>query len=114
MSITLTSHLIKQADSKGIALDLIREVLANPTLTYGSFQKDASGNRVPYTCRKCGKQQEKWTGVARGTKLCVVVNPCCGEAVTVWFDQIETALRPDQKAKGVKGYVGRDGFYRRG
>lgn len=112
MSITLTNHLIQQATVKGIALDIIREVLAHPTLTYGSFHKDASGNRVPYTCRRCGTPQEKWTGEARGTKVCVVVNPCCAEAVTVWLDQVDTAIRPDQRANGVTGYRGRDGRWR--
>jgi hypothetical protein len=111
MEFTLTPHLIKQAEAKGIALNLIWEALRNPENTYGSFRKDpATGNREPYRCRQHGGEQQKWTATtSNGTKLCVVVNPCCGTVITVWLDQVETALRADQKDAGVTGYTSTDG-----
>lgn len=109
MSITISTHARQQAATKRLALSLIWEVAQRPENTYGSFRKDHNGNRVPYTCRRCGADQQKWTGTAsNGTKLCLAVNACCGEVVTVWLDQVETDLRDDQKAAGVTGYAGRD------
>jgi hypothetical protein len=114
MVITKHPHLISQARDKGIDIAVIDEVLANPAITYKSFTKDrATGQRVPVLCRECGTQQDKWTGTASdGTKVCIAVNACCGLAVTVFLDQVETAIRPDQRAKGVTGYRGRDGQWR--
>lgn len=111
MSITLHPHLIEQATTKGIALDAIAEILAAPALTYGSFHK-VNGQRVPYMCNRHNKPQEKWTGEARGLKLCVAVNPCCQTAITVWLDQVETALRPDQLRNGTTAYKGKNGGWR--
>ena len=72
------------------------------------------GSKQPYVCKKCGLAQKKYTGTAGGKSLCVVVNECCGIAITVWLDQVETAIRPDQKAKGVTGYRDRRGHWHRG
>lgn len=107
MSITISKHAREQAAAKNLALALVWEVALNPENTYGSYRKDNDGNRQPYICRRCRTEQQKWTGTASdGTKLCLAVNTCCGEVVTVWLDQVETALRDDQKAKGVTGYAG--------
>lgn len=112
MCIELGTHVHDQAARKGIGVDVVRAVLANPAITYKSFVKDDNGNRVPRMCNKHGVQQEKWTGEYKGTKVCVCVFTCCQKAVTVWFDQIETEIRPDQRRKGVKGYHGKDGKWR--
>jgi hypothetical protein len=106
VSITISQHARQQAAAKNIALALVWEVALNPENNYGSYHKDNDGNRLNYTCRRCGTDQRKWTGTASdGTKLCLAVNTCCGEVVTVWLDQVETALRADQKAAGVTGYA---------
>jgi hypothetical protein len=106
-TITISQHARQQAAAKNIALALVWEVALNPENTYGSYRKDNDGNRLSYTCRRCGADQKKWTGTASdGTKLCLAVNTCCREVVTLWLDQIETALRDDQKAAGVTGYKG--------
>lgn len=108
----ITPHLRKKAEDNGVALSAIWEIILNPAITYDSFT-NKNGRRTPYTCKKCGGQQQKWTGTTKdGQKFCVVVNPCCREAVTYWVDQTETELRDDQKAAGVKGYRGRDGKWR--
>ena len=108
----ITPHLREKAEREGVALASLLEILLNPEVTYYSFTKKA-GNRVPRTCKKCGTQQQKWTGTTKnGQKFCVVVNPCCGDAITYWVDQAETDLRVDQKAAGVTGYRGRDGKWR--
>lgn len=112
MNITPHTHLLDQAREKGIAMEAVVAVLRNPDLTYPSFVKDARGQRVPRACRTCGQQGQTWTGSHNGQKIAMSVYPCCRKAITVWFDQIETAIRPDQKAKGVKGYIGRDGRWR--
>jgi hypothetical protein len=113
MNLTISQHARAQAAKKKLALALVWEVAHNPQATYGSFRKDDHGNRVPYRCDRCNTDQQKWTGTASdGTKLCLAVNACCGEVVTIWLDQVETELRDDQRAKGVKGYKGRDGQYR--
>lgn len=109
----LNKHFIKKAEVNGDALSALWEVINNPAITYGSFEKDARGNRVPRCCRRHGQQQEKWTGTtSTGQKFCIAVNVCCGEAITYWVDQTETELRADQKAAGVTGYRGRDGKWR--
>jgi hypothetical protein len=109
VSITISTHARQQAAAKNIPLEAVWQVALNPENTYGSYRKDNDGNRLSYTCRRCGAEQKKWTGTASdGTKLCLAVNTCCGEVVTLWLDQIETALRDDQKAAGVTGYAGRD------
>jgi hypothetical protein len=111
---TLTPHVVKRAEEKGVALALLWEILANPQTAYPSFQRTPNG-RQPYLCRKCGAQQQKVTGTTRsGVKLCLVVNPCCGDVVTFWFDQVETELRADQVAAGVTDYRGADGTWRFG
>jgi hypothetical protein len=107
MPVALHPHLIKQANEKNIPLNAIHAVLARPGITYQSFSK-RNGVRQPNLCR-CGKQQEKWTGEAFGHKIVVAVNVCCNLAITVFADQVETEVRPDQRAKGVTGYVGRNG-----
>jgi len=111
-TVTPTNHLIAQAANKGIALAAIEAVLKAPGIKYPSFRKDAQGKRFAPLCDKHNEQQQKWTGEALGEKVCVVVYPCCQKAITVWKDQVETAIRPDQKAQGVKAYKGRDGKWR--
>jgi hypothetical protein len=111
----LNKHLQEKAAREGVALSLIWEIVQNPGLTYGSFTKNDRGQRIERSCRRHGKQQEKWTGVAsNGQAFCVAVNDCCGEAITYWLDQVETPLRADQKASGRTGYVGKDGKWRNG
>lgn len=105
-------HCTQRAAEKGIALAAIHAVLRSPGLVYKSFRRDKDGKRYEPLCKRHGRQQEKWTGEAFGQKICLVVYPCCGEAVTVWIDQTETPLRPDQIKDGVKGYTGRDGKWR--
>lgn len=107
----LTPHLRQQAQAKGIGMEVIASVLEAPSITYKSYQRTPAG-KVPYTCRKCGTHQEKWTGRLGNTAICLVVNPCCGDVITVWHDGQDTELRADQRAKGVT-YVGRDGVIRR-
>lgn len=104
-------HLNEQAARKNIGLNIVRSVLANPAITYKSFTKK-NGVRTPDCCNKCGIQKEKWCGEAFGRKVCIVVAVCCRKAITVWEDQVETEVRPDQRAKGVTGYTGRDGRWR--
>lgn len=111
-TVTPSDHLIAQARAKGISLAAIEAVLKAPGLIYKSFRKDANGKRYAPLCKRHNVQQEKWCGEALGQKVCIVVYPCCGEAVTVWVDQIETEIRPDQRKAGVKGYTGRDGKWR--
>lgn len=111
MTFTLTPHLREQATAKGIGLNIIEQVLAAPAITYKSYKRTPQG-KVPYTCRKCGAHQEKWTGKVGGTAICLVVNACCGDVITVWHDGQDTELRPDQRANGVT-YIGRDGKVRR-
>lgn len=111
-SYRLTPHLLQKAEREGVALSLIWDIILNPGLTYASYDSK-KGRKVPYTCRKCHQPQQKWTGTAsNGQKFCVVVNPCCGDAITFWPDQIETELRPDQRASGVNRFRGRDGKWR--
>lgn len=110
----LSKHLQEKAERNNIALSLIWEIVNSPENTYDSFRKDDNNNKVARICRKHNEQQRKWTGTtASGQKFCVAVNVCCGEAVTFFEDQIETELRPDQKASGVKRYRGRNGEWRR-
>jgi hypothetical protein len=104
---TITKHCAEQAEAYGIAMTAIHNVLASPALTYGSFTK-VDGERVPRRCNKCGTQQQKWTGESQGHKVCLAVNVCCGVVVTIWKDQVDTDLRPDQRAKGVT-YIDRQG-----
>jgi hypothetical protein len=111
--ILLTNHIRNQAAEKAIPISAIHEVLANPGLTYGSFER-VDGKRQPRCCRIHGVQQEKWTGEVEGLKLCLVVNTCCQQAITVWLDQVETPIRPDQAAKGIVGYKNRKGEWRQG
>lgn len=108
----LTNHIIQQATLKGISLEAIETVLKAPSVVYPSFRKDAAGKRFAPLCTTHNVQQEKWTGTALGEKVCVVVFPCCKRAITVWKDQVETEIRPDQRKQGVKGYKGRDGKWR--
>lgn len=110
----LSRHLQEKAERNNVALSLIWEIVNSPENTYDSFRKDNKNNKVARICRKHNEQQRKWTGTtASGQKFCVAVNVCCGEAVTFFEDQIETDLRPDQKAAGVKRYRGRNGEWRR-
>lgn len=102
-NITITRHCEQQAQNKGILLATLAEVLASPALTYDSNK---------HACKRCGVPQQRWTGTANGQKVCIAVNPCCGVAVTVWLDQVETEIRPDQRAQGVRRYRGRDGEWR--
>jgi len=111
----LSKHLQEKAERNGVALSLIWEIVNSPENTYDSFTKDAKNNKVARICRRHNEQQRKWTGTtASGQKFCVAVNVCCGEAVTYFDDQVETPLRPDQKAAGQTGYVGKDGKWREG
>ena len=108
-----TPHLRKKIEETGVPAAAIWHILNNPETTYDSFERDrVTGKRIPRTCRRCGTQQQKWTGTSQGEKFCVVVNPCCREAITFWRDQVDTPLRPDQVAAGVKGYRGSDGRWR--
>jgi len=109
MNLTISPHAREQAARKDIALAVIWAVAQNPQTTYLSFQKLPDGTRQPYRCRRCGQQQEKWTGEAAGVKVCLVVNRCCGTVVTLYHDQLDTPLRADQRANGVTRYRGRDG-----
>lgn len=116
---TLSRHLQEQAVRKGWTVAMVRDILENPGCTYDSFSRDNNGVKQPVICRKCKQQQKKWTGETKDSdgnvvKLCVTVFTCCGLATTVWADQQETELRPDQKAQGRKGYIGKDGLWRRG
>ena len=98
----LSPHLVRQAGEKHISIESIREVLAHPETTYGSFTR-VNGQRVERTCPKHGVAQRKFVGTASdGTRLCIPVNTCCKVAITVFLDQVETPLRPDQIAKGVR------------
>jgi hypothetical protein len=108
----LSKHLRDMAPTKGLSIAAIEAILNAPAIKYPSFRKDANGKRVAPMCERHNAQQEKWTGEAFGEKICVVVFPCCGKAVTAWKDQVETAVRPDQKKAGIKGYKGRDGVWR--
>lgn len=101
----LTGHIRRQAQAKGIAIAAVEAVLAAPEITYKSFRKDAQGNRYAPICEHHNVQQEKWTG----NGVCVVVYPCCRKAITVWADQVETPLRPDQIRAGVTSYHDRNG-----
>jgi hypothetical protein len=111
----LSKHLQEKAAANGVALSLIWEIVNDPGLTYSSFTTEKVNGKevkVRRNCR-CGQQQEKWTGVAsNGQAFCVAVNVCCGVATTYWPDQVETELRPDQKAAGVTRYRGADGKWR--
>lgn len=111
MTYTLSPHLVEQARAKKIALAAIHAILANPSITYGSF-RTVNGKREPYRCRKCGSEQQKITGSHEGQALCIPACTKCRVAVTVWEDQVETGLRADQKAKGVTRYRGRNGEWR--
>lgn len=87
----LTTHIKQQAEAKGISLADVQNVLDAPFYTYDSHQ---------HSCRRHGVAQQKWVGEAMdGTKLCVAVSPCCNVAITVFLDQVRTAIRPDQKGK---------------
>jgi len=108
----LTNHIVKAANLKGISLAAVQAVLRSPGLVYKSFSKDNNGKRIARMCDIHNVQQEKWTGEFAGEKVCVVVYPCCQKAITCWKDQVETEIRPDQKAQGVKRYQGRDGQWR--
>jgi hypothetical protein len=100
--VQLHAHLLEQADRKGISVEAIREVLASPSTTYDSYKRE-NGQRVPRICNRHGVQQRKFVGTASdGTALCIAVNTCCRLAITVFADQVETPLRPDQIAKGVR------------
>lgn len=112
MTITRTNHLNQQALRKGISLAAIDAILREPGCCYPSFRKDDNGRRYAPVCDKHGVQQQKWTGEAFGQKLCIVVYPCCQKAITVWQDQVETEIRPDQKKNGITRYKGRDGRWR--
>lgn len=102
MNVQLSTHLLEQADRKGISVEAIREVLAAPSTTYPSYER-RNGQRVPRICKRHNVPQQKWTGRASdGTSLCIPVSPCCGVAITVFADQIETPLRADQIAKRVR------------
>lgn len=103
MNLTVSPHARQQAQAKNIALAAVWAVARNPQTTYASAK---------YRCQRCGADQQRWTGEAHGTKLCLAVNACCGVVVTVWLDQVETDLRDDQRAAGVTGYRGRDGEWR--
>lgn len=111
----LSKHLQEKAARNGVALSLIWEIVNDPGITTPSFTTEMVNGKavkVRRTCR-CGSQQQKWTGVAsNGQAFCVAVNACCGIATTYWDDQVETPLRPDQKAAGVTRYRGKDGEWR--
>lgn len=109
---TITAHCRRQAEAKGIALAAILHVLDHPETEIPSTRKTPEG-RVENVCKTCGRPQRKVMGTGPdGTRLCVVVNPCCAVVITVWLDGVETVLRADQRANGVRGYHGRDGRWR--
>lgn len=112
MALTIHPHLIQQAARKGIPMTAVQAVIAHPAISYKSFTKDAQGRRIPRCCNRHGVQQDTITGTAEGRKLAVSVAPCCNLAITVWLDQVETSLRPDQIRKGVQRYRGKDGQWR--
>lgn len=95
MNITISPHARRQAEAKSIALAAIWAIAQNPQTVYTTPR---------YRCQQCGTDQQRWTGEAFGTKLCLAVNACCGLIVTVWLDQVETELRDDQRAAGVTDY----------
>lgn len=105
MPITISPHARQQAEAKSIALATVWAIAQNPQTTYTSDR---------YRCQRCGTDQQRWTGEAHGTKLCLAVNACCGIVVTVWLDQVETDLRPDQIAAGVTDYRTADGTWKYG
>lgn len=111
MQITAHPHLIQQAARKRIPMAVVQEVLRHPGLVYKAFVKK-DGKRVPRLCQHHGVQQQTWTGEHNGVKIALAVYTCCQKAITVWQDQVETEVRPDQKKNGVTGYYGRDGKWR--
>lgn len=112
MALTIHPHLHTQAARKGIPMTAVQAVIAHPAISYKSFTKDESGRRVPRCCKRHGVQQDTITGEAEGRKLAISVAPCCNLAITVWLDQVETEIRPDQRAKGIQRYRGRNGEWR--
>lgn len=113
MTVKPHTHLANQAALKNIPMAAVMEILQNPGIKYGSTIKNERGQRVPRCCQKHGVQQQTWTGEAHGYKLALAVYTCCDLAITLWLDQQETALRPDQIAKGVTKYRGRNGEWRK-
>lgn len=97
----LTKHLLTQASNKGIDVEDVFDVLNAPEITYTTDK---------HTCRRCGSDQRKYVGTGRsGMRLCIATYDCCGIAVTVFEHLIETAIRDDQRAAGVKSYRARNG-----
>ena len=101
--VRITRHCQEQAAAKGIELRTVCAVLDQPAVTYDSAK---------HSCRHHNLPQQRWTGMANGQRVCVAVNPCCNVAVTVWLDQVETEILPDQRAQGVRRYKGKDGKWR--
>ena len=101
--VRIIPHCLEQAASKGIEARTLCAVLDAPAVTYDSNK---------HVCKRHGVPQQRWTGTANGQKVCIAVNACCNEAITVWMDQVETEIRPDQRAQGVRRYKGRDGRWR--
>ena len=111
MRFHLTKHCREKAAAVGVSIDDLLDLLAWPETTYPAFES-TTGKKRPRRCRSCGEQQQTWTGTTSTGKFAVAVFPCCNTAITVFADQRETNLRPDQREAGVTGYVGRDGAWR--
>lgn len=77
-SITLTAHAVRTIEAKGIRLEDVRAVWASPDVQYASHKHPGQHKRI-------------------GRGLCLACDDQTGRIITVFVDQVETDLRPDQR-----------------
>lgn len=72
-----TLHAIETAEAKGFDLEAVEAVWRDPDITYPSGRYKGQHKRL-------------------GSGLCLCCDDKTGRVITIFVDQIATALRPDQ------------------
>ena len=85
MVVEITAHAMRQIASKGFDLATVEAVWRNPDYTYPSHRYPDQHKRV-------------------GGGLCLCCDNSSGRIVTVFVNQTETDLRPDQRDRDAVRY----------
>lgn len=102
--IRLDPHCIAQANAKGFPLEVVAAVANHPN----PISREESHGLERYRCRVCGGPQVRIRAKVDGYDLVVAVNECHDIAVTVFYGDRPTAIRPDQIRNGVTSYLWKD------
>lgn len=77
MTFTITAHAKSTVEAKGFSLDAVEAVWRDPDVRYPSSRYKGQHKRI-------------------GQGICLCCDDVTGKVITVFVNQVETDLRPDQ------------------